>query len=302
MRRILITGGSGVVGTELQKQISQTPGYESAVIFSTRFDVTDGVRVAEVFASFKPTMVFHLAAKTAVDWCEENEDICYQVNVEGARNVAVEAKRMGATLIYPSTFYVYNTRGRESTRPFDERRDLPEVGGMVGVYSRSKLLGEEAIVGSGIEDYFIVRFGALFGGGEKDKKFVGKVLAKIKAGEKVLRMVNDRMIQPSSVVDTVRNLLELAKTTNYGVYNMVGHGVASYYDYAKEIVRDLGLTEIEVVPISSAEFAESAPRVSNLSVVNGRLGELGLDLMRDWRESLRDYLNELREGGGVIYE
>ncbi len=296
MKRILITGGSGVVGTELQKQIPLTQGYENSVVSSPRLDVTDEDQVLKVFRSFKPTMVFHLAAKTSVDWCEENEETCYQVNVEGTKNMVSAARGVGATFIYPSTFYVYNLGGVEENRPFDERFDLPEVGKIKGVYSQSKFLGETGVVRSGIKKYFVVRLGALFGGGEKDRKFVSKVLDMVKRGEKVLRMVDDRVVQPSSVSDTVRNLLELVKTSHYGVYNMVGHGSASYYEYALEIIKSLGATDVKVVPIKSSQFKERAPRAKNLSAVNGRLGEINLDLMRDWRESLRDYLGELQRG------
>lgn len=295
MSRILVTGGSGVVGTELRKQIPLTLGYEDSVVSSAAIDVIDRGQVSKIFTSFKPTLVFHLAAKTNVDWCEENGSVCYKVNVEGTKNMVLEAKRAGATFVYPSTFYIYNVDHGGDQRPFDERVDTPHLEKIRGVYSRSKFLGESAVVRSGIQNFFVVRFGALFGGGAMDKKFVGKVLDLIKRGEKTLKMVNDRLIQPSSVTDTVRNLLELVKTSHYGIYNMVGHGSATYYEYALEIVKNLGVNDIEIIPITSSQFEESAPRVRNLSAVNGRLGELNLDLMRDWRESLRDYLVPLKE-------
>lgn len=303
MQRILITGGSGVVGTEFQRQIPLTPGYEDAVMAAPKIDVTDRGQVLEAFNSFRPTLVFHLAAKTAVDWCEENQEACNAVNVEGTRNVARAAQEAGAVLVYPSTFYVYSG---DSERPFDERFDMPDFNQIKGVYSQSKFLGEQEVMASGLEKFFIVRLGALFGGGEKDTKFVAKVLTLIQNGKKTLKMVNDRRIQPSSVSDTVRNLLALAKTSFYGVYNLVGHGSASYYEYALEIVKNLGLTDVvEVLPINSSQFKEKAPRAKNLSAVNGRLNEIGLDLMQDWKDSLSDYLVEVqadRQVGAISSE
>lgn len=295
MSRIIITGGSGVVGTEIKKRIPLAVGYQDSVVLAPAVDVTDREGVAKIFASFKPDLVFHLAAKTNVDWCEENEEQCYQVNVEGTKNVVLAAKRLGAKFVYPSTFYVYNTKNADCSRPFDDRIDNPALEKIVGVYSRSKFLGELAVVESGIAEYFVVRLGALFGGGVKDRKFVGKVLDLVRTGSKTLKMVSDRRIQPSSVADTVRNLLKLVETTHYGVYNMVGHGSASYYEYAGEIIKILGVKDVKVIPITSSQFEESAPRAKNLSVINGKLGEIGLDLMRDWRESLCDYVSSLRE-------
>lgn len=283
-----------MVGTELKNQLSLSSAYKDMVVYVSPVDVTNKNQILDVFSSFKPTLVFHLAAKTNVDWCEDNRDKCFAVNVEGTRNVVLAAKQVGATVIYPSTFYVYSGEG---DRSFDDRVDVPNLAEVKGVYARSKLLGEMEVTKSGINNYFIVRFGALFGGGEKDKKFVSKVLQLVSSGKKVLKMVDDRRIQPSSVSDTVNNILELSKTTHYGVYNMVGHGHASYYEYALEIVECIGAKHVSVVPIKSAQFVETAPRAQNLTAVNGRLSEIGLDLMRDWRDSLREYLAGLVVSG-----
>ncbi len=122
----------------------------------------------------------------------------------------------------------------------------------------------------------------------------------VQSGVKEIKMINDRNIQPSSVKDTAHNLLVLIEKQGRGVFNMVGHGQATYYEYAKAILEFVGVRDVKVTPISSQNFKESAPRAKNLTAVNGRLNEMGLDLMRDWRVSLKEYIDEYKEIFRVI--
>ena len=224
-----------------------------------------------------------------MDWCEENPEECYNINVQGTRNVCEAAQSVGALLVYPSTCYIYSG---EKIGPYDERVDkvIPEK--IVGVYYKSKWEAENAVREVCGENYIITRLGALFGGGKQDKKFVGKIVEKVRSGIKEIPAVNDRAIQPSSIKDTVRNLLKLIEAKGRGVFNMVGHGSATYYDYARAIVEFLGVDGVQVIPISSSAFAESAPRAKNLTALNGRLQEMKIDFMRDWKIALKEYIYE----------
>lgn len=285
MMKLLITGASGMVGSEI---IKQATGHDVIPLSHRDMDITDKEHVDKIIAMHMPDIIIHLAAKTDVDWCENNADECYMINVAGTKNIAEAADKYGAIIVYPSTFYVYSGEKKDA---YDDRIDIPNLNSVVGVYSRSKLLGEEIV--NKINNHFIIRFGALFGGGDKDNKFVRKIL-EISKIQNELKMVSDRIVQPSYVKDTVRNMLELIKTKKYGTYNMVGHGNATYYEYAKAILEFAGAKNVMVMPIKSGDFKEAAPRPKNLSAVNGKLGDMGLDLMRDWKVSLKDYIeNEL---------
>lgn len=292
MKKILVTGGSGTVGTELKKQLRQWDGYESVFFSHHESDVLNFPRAKDILTDYKPDIIIHLAAKTDVDWCEENPEQCYKINVVGVENIAKIAKELNAVFIYPSSFYVYSG---EKDLPYDDRIDKPCLDKILGVYAKSKFLGEE-VVRKILQKYFIVRFGALFGGGRKDKKFVKKVLDLTKK-KKIIRMVDDRITVPSSVKDTVTNLIRLIQTDKYGTYNMVGHGQASYYEYAKAILNYAGIDNVKIIPIKSNSFKEKALRARNLSIINGRLKDLNLDLMRNWRSSLKDYIEELKKEG-----
>lgn len=287
--KILVTGSNGMVGTELKKHL------DNAFFFKhfnyPDLDVTNRHRTQEIIEYHRPDVIIHLAAKTDVDWCEYNPEECFAVNVEGARNVCEGAQKVKALLVFPSTFYVY-PGDKES--PYDERYDKVIPDKIIGTYSKSKWIGEVVVSEFKNMRHLIVRFGSLFGGGEKDKKFVSKVLRMVSSGVKEIRMIDNRFIQPSSVKDTARNLLSLIEKGGEGVFNMVGHGTASYFEYAKAVLEFAGVKDVKVISINSKDFKETAPRAFNLSAVNGRLGEMGLDRMRDWRLALKEYIEEIK--------
>ena len=255
-------------------------------------DILDYTQTREIILLRRPEVIIHLAAETDVDWCEKNPQDCYNINVRGTQNLVNIAKEIDAVFVYPSTFYVY---GAGKNDYYDDRVDEPKLGNIRSIYAKSKFIGEEA-VRADLKKYFILRFGALFGGGKKDKKFVGKILNLIKT-QREIRVVSDRIVQPSSINDSVNNLLALIRTDKYGTYNMVGHGSASYYEYAKAIIEYSGVNDIKIIPIKSADFKEDAFREMNLSVINGGLQDIGLDLMRDWRAALKDYIDEIKREG-----
>lgn len=291
--KALITGALGMVGSELTRQLASRQLYDEVV--SVDVDVRELAQVRDAILHHKPNVIIHLAAKTDVDWCEAHPDACNSVNVSGTVNIATLARHVGALLVYPSTFYVYPG---ERKKPYDERFDVIIPHKIVGAYARSKFAGEQVVrILAG--PHIIARFGALFGSWEKEKKFVRKILEQIKMGRTEIRLVNDRITQPSYVKDTVHNLLELIRAGGRGTYNIVGHGSATYFEYGQAIVKLLERKDVKIIPISSSEFAEQGARTRYLTAVNGRLKEEGLDLMRSWRVALKEYITELRERGVV---
>lgn len=280
-----------MIGSELSKYAP-----ENTALFGHKegkeLDILDFAKARENILSHKPDIIIHLAAETDVDWCEKNPEDCYRINVKGTQNLVSIAQETGAVFVYPSTFYVYGA-GKNSY--YDDRSDHPKLENISSVYAKSKFMGEE-VVRMNLKKYFILRLGALFGGGKKDKKFVGKILNLIKT-QKEISVVSDRIIQPSSIKDTVKNLLSLIQTTQFDTYNMVGHGCTSYYEYAKAVLQYSGACGIRIIPIKSEDFKEDAIRERNLSVINGKLQDIRLDLMRDWRVALKDYIDGIKEEG-----
>lgn len=285
MNKIVITGANGNLSQELIKEL---PSNVKIHAFSSKqLDITDPKKIT-ILEEIKPSIIFHFAAKTDVDWCESHKKESYAVNVLATKNLLKIAQRINAIFVFPSTYYVFTGLTKDT---IDDRYDEPNIKNIIGVYSKHKLLAEQTIQNYNYSKSLIVRLGSLFGGGFGDKKFVGKILHLAKK-EKKIRIVADRYIQPSYMKDSIKNILPLVNQEIYGTYNMVGHGLTNFYDYARTILSYAKIPTLQLIPISEKDFHEKAPRSSKLHIINGKLEDIEQDQMRDWKVALKEYITE----------
>ena len=285
--RVLVTGASGMMGMDVCRVFS-----EHHEVFATNLeelDVRDAGAVLQFADHIKPDLVLHLAAATDVDACERDPDSAYLSNTIGTRNVALACQRTGAEMVYISTIAVFDGHKSEPYTEYDEP-------GPLNVYARSKYEGEQ-IVRSLLSRYYVVRAGWMFGGREQDKKFVAKILA-LAAEKPSLTVVDDKFGSPTYSVDIAHGLLNLTNTGYYGTYHLVGTGpYCSRLAFAETILEYAGITSCKIEPISSASFPLAAPRPRMEAARNYQLELMGMQLMRPWRESLREYVAELGPRG-----
>ncbi|OGW92375.1 MAG: dTDP-4-dehydrorhamnose reductase [Omnitrophica bacterium RIFCSPHIGHO2_02_FULL_63_14] len=283
MRKILVTGAGGMVGSYVSEVFSDYELILSDIVKGhPRVDVCQPAAVMDAVASAKPDVVLHLAAATDVDRCEQEPAIAFQTNAIGTQNVALACQATGAVLVYISTAGVF---WGDKLDPYVEF-DTPNP---ANIYGQSKLAGEQ-IVTSLLQRFYIVRAGWMAGGGERDKKFVGKITKLILDGVNPLRVVNDKWGSPTYAKDLLTGIRRLLETGYYGLYHMANHGCCSRYDVALMIREVLERPEIDVAPVSSAFFPLPAPRARSEAMRNFKLELLGLDAMRTWQEALREYL------------
>jgi len=134
---ILATGSNGLLGVELQNHLSAHP-----VLWTTRedFDITDRDAVWKFFFEARPSIIFHMAAWTDVAGAETNKAACWNVNVNGTRNIVQAAKFIGARVVYISTDYVFDGElGRYNPL------DAPNP---VNYYALTKMVGEGLVSSS----------------------------------------------------------------------------------------------------------------------------------------------------------
>ena len=138
MRRILIVGATGQLGTALQRSLL----YLGTVFSASRtdkmlpIDLEVGESIERAVARTHPTHIVNAAAYTRVDDAESDERRCELVNADGVGTLARCADRIGASLIHISTDYVFDGMKRSDYRESDEANPL-------NVYGRSKLRGEQ---------------------------------------------------------------------------------------------------------------------------------------------------------------
>lgn len=243
----LITGGTGQLGSELRKLLDEKQvAYIS--VGSKELDITNVEAVNQLIFELKPTIIYHCAAYTAVDAAEdEGKDLNQAVNVIGTENVAKAAEGVGATLVYISTDYVFDGTNQGEYKETDPTNPQSE-------YGRAKLAGEQAVQKL-VSKHYIVRTSWVFG--EFGKNFVF-TMQRLAETHPKLTVVADQFGRPTwtrTLAEFVNYLIE--QKAEYGIYHLSNEGSCSWYEFAKEILKD---KEVEVVPVTSEEYPQRANR------------------------------------------
>ncbi len=294
MKRILITGCGGMLGKAFYEVFKKEFKVKATDIdlnekWLSHLDARDYKEAKKVVKQFKPDYIFHLAALTDLEYCENKINESYITNTLGTENMAILAKELDVPLIYISTAGIF-----DGAKDIYDDYDVPNP---LSHYGRSKYMGE-LFVEKNLSKYFVFRAGWMMGGGKKDKKFIAKIINQIIDGKKTLHVIDDLYGTPTYTYDFANNALVMIKTNFYGIYNMVCGGNASRYDVAKELVKDLGLEKkIVIKKVTTKEFNEKnkeyfAPRPDSERLIDRKLTIRGLNKMRDWKVCLKEYINK----------
>jgi len=277
--KILITGAKGMLSSDLVKVLSTE--HEITGLSHQELDVTNKRDVDICINDNKPDVVIHAASYTDVDGCESNRELAFQVNADGAKNVALVCRETGSAMVYVSTDYVFD--GEKSSPYIEEDKPNP-----INVYGKSKLAGENHVK-SILDRYYIVRTSWLFG--KNGKNFV-KTILRLSQEKNKLKVVNDQIGSPTYTLDLARAIKVLLNKPSFGYYHVSNQGSCSWYDFAREILKQNGFNDVKVTPISTEEFKRTANR-PKYSVLNCQkfMDEFGYNL-RNWQDGLKDYLAE----------
>lgn len=248
-KNILVTGANGMLGRELVPYLSSrgyevTPSTSEHInLLGTQADMQEQLELAA------PEVIIHAAAYTNVDQAEHEPDLAMAINKDGTRKLALAAKEIGAIFIYVSTDFVFDGLKGEPYAPED--RPNP-----INMYGLSKYYGE-LLVSELLEEYYIVRTSWLYG--IHKKNFVQFVLDTARSGQEV-RIVTDQIGTPSWVGTLSVALENIMNSGRYGTFHASDAGVISRYDQALEMCRMMGLGTDHIVPTTSDELRQIAPR------------------------------------------
>ncbi len=281
--KVLVTGARGQLGTDLCQALQD---FQLIPLTHGDIEISDMSSVKQVFNRCKPDVVINTAAYVRVDDCETEQDKAFKVNALGARNAAVAAQELGAKLVHISTDYVFGGEGEPRTILYTEF-DTPIP---LSIYGKSKLAGEN-LVRHLCRKHFIVRSSGLFGvagASGKGGNFVETIL-KLAQEREELKVVDDQVISPTYTRDLAGKIAQLLNTEYYGVFHITNRGSCSWYEFAKEILKQAGV-KTPIIPITSDQYPQKAARPGFSALDNYHLRLLGMDDMRAWQEALRDYM------------
>ena len=299
--RILITGANGQLGHDLQDALAgrvpdggrrcallgpegDRPGLDHEIL-ATDIDtmrVEDRDAVLSAFTDFRPELVLHGGALTAVDLCETEVDLAFAVNAVGTRNVAEASALVGAHMVYVSTDYVFDGT---AARPYLEW-DAPCP---TSVYGASKLAGErECRPGT-----TIVRTSWLCGA--HGANMVATAL-RLADGEGELRFVDDQHGSPTFTADLAPAVVTLGLDRRPGTFHVTNSGATTWWGFVRAVLAEAGADPERVKPIRTEDLdpPRPAPRPAFSVLDNASLRLSGLPALPDWQDSLARLVQHLK--------
>lgn len=274
MTRYLITGATGMLGTDLQLALA---GRDVTPLGRASLDVTDLAVVRKAVAGHD--VIINAAAYTKVDDAETNEHAAHLVNAVGAQNLAIAAAEVGAKLVQISTDYVFNG---SATTPYSENTPLDPI----SAYGRTKADGERLAVAAHPDGTWIIRTAWLYGAGGPN---FAKTMRRLAASNDTVSVVDDQLGQPTWTGDLAAQIVALVDSdAPSGTYHGTNSGQATWFEFAQAIFREAGLDPARVLPTSSEGFVRPAPRPAYSVLGHAAWQAAGLPEMRDWREALSE--------------
>ena len=300
-QRVLVTGGNGQLGRDVRDvlagaipvggipadQLGGTllpavePGaYEVLSTDIDTLDLVDRSAVRDAVEGFRPDVILHGGAYTAVDACESDPDTAFAVNAMGTRHMAEAAASVGAHIVYVSTDYVFDG---SADRPYGEW-DQP---GPTSVYGRSKLGGELEIRSLAGPSGTIVRTAWVSGAhGANMVKTVLRLAAATPDG--ALRFVDDQHGSPTFTADLARAVVRLGIDRRPGTFHVTNQGETTWFGFVQATMAAAGYDPARVEPISTADLdpPRPAPRPANSRLDNAALRLSSLPVMPPWEDAL----------------
>ena len=287
--RIALIGATGQLGSDLQKILPEA-GHEVVALGHKQIELSSEDSVDGCLNRTAPDAVINCAAYNLVDQAEEEPEIAYAVNSLGPRRLAHWCGRADIPLVHFSSDFVF---GLDASRnePYSET-DTP---GPQSAYAASKLQGEY-FVRNHCPKSFVLRTCGLYGVAALQGAGKGNFIeTMIRLGNRLdkLTVVNDQRCTPTATADLAAATVELIATDAFGLYHATNSGETTWHDLAAEVFERKQIN-VELAPITSAEFGAVAARppysVLNCEKLESVIGRP----MANWQDALARYL-EARE-------
>jgi len=290
-KKIYLAGAGGMLGEAFYMQFK-----DDYIIKCTDKDVnTDWLSFLDFrdfdaymkdVEDFHPDYLFHLGAYTDLEWCELNAEETYLTNTLCVENAVLIANKLNIPLLYISTAGIFDGK-KELYDDWDQPNPL-------GVYARSKYMAERFVC-ENAKRFLVCRAGWMMGSGpSKDKKFIQKLMKQVRDGKKELFIVNDRDGTPTYTHDFAKTVKTLVQKEYWGLYNCVCGGQTSRLEVAQELLKIVGKDDqIKINIVTSEHFAEVyfAERPASERLCTRKLQLRGISVMRDWKVSLKEYID-----------
>lgn len=280
---ILITGGAGMLASDLATYLSTQPNYQVVSLPRARLDVTRSDEVEAAFAAHRPDVMINTAA-LHVDDSEASPQTAFAVNAWAARTLARACQCHGAVLVHISTGGLFG----DEVRAYHEYDPVA----LKTVYARSKYAGEEYIRRF-CQRHLILRLGWLYGGDVAHRK--NFVVARYREAlqKPLVHSAGDKHGSPTYTGDVARAIPGLLDSGEYGLYHLANQGGCTRAAYVRHILHEFGLNT-SVQEVDSSHFPRQAQVPDCEILTSFNLGYAGLPLLPPWQEALGRYIHSIR--------
>jgi dTDP-4-dehydrorhamnose reductase len=270
-------GASGLLGRVL---LEEWHSDEVFGVSSQDGDLRSPQEMQRLLRRYEPACTVLAAAYTDVDGCEKDPERAHEVNCLGAENVALAARSAGSRLVFLSTDYVFD--GSKTTPYTPSDRVSP-----INVYGRAKAEAEQRIREI-LPECCIVRTSWLFGA--VGRCFPNSILELAQA-RKNLSVVDDQRGCPTWNRDLARAIIQLVRLGARGIVHVTNLGDCTWYEFSKALVRAAGLNDVNIAPVTTAEFPRPARRPAYSVLSTAGLEAHGIHV-RPWQDTLALYEDE----------
>lgn len=282
--RILIIGSRGMLGQDLGRVFEADQNWEVFACDRGEIDIASEESLRSKIGEVEPAAVINAAGYNAVDKCETDEieyELAKKINGYGPGFLAKIAKEKNIPVVHYGSDYIFDGEKDEYVES-----DKPAP---ISNYGRSKLLGEEEIQ-KNTDRFYILRTSKLFGkpgSSEMSKKSFFDTMIALAKDNRTLKIVDSEkscFTYTPDLASETKKMIE--EKIPYGTYHVTNSGACTWYEAALELFKLAGM-DVEVIPVSSSEFPRPAKRPKASVLLNTKLKPL-----RDWREALKEYLEE----------
>ncbi len=287
-----------MLGSQFLKILSGSSDFEMYAFSKDDLDITNKSDLDNILNKISPDFLINCAAYTAVDECETNKDLAFNINADAVKKMAEICDKKNICLIHFSTDYVFDGSKEQGYK----ENDIPSP---INIYGESKLKGEKFIT-KNMSKYYIIRTSWLFG--ENGKNFVDTMI-KLAKERPELNIVDDQIGSPTYTKDLAEAvskyflnpfLLNLPHQHNhdlddtnelkcsklpFGIYHLTNSNFTSWYDFANEIFKIMKL-KVNINPVDSDAFIRPAKRPKCSILLNTKINVK----LRSWNDALNIYL------------
>lgn len=285
MKKILVTGANGQLGSEIKVLAANYSSFEFIFTDIADFSLENESEIIKNFNLIQPDIVINCAAYTAVDKAENDQEMADAINHLAIGTLAILCQANGFKLIHISTDYVF-----DGTSPIAYKENA--IPNPKSVYGTTKLAGEIACT-KNCPDSIIIRTAWVYS--EFGNNFV-KTMLRLMEERDTLNVVNDQIGSPTYAADLAQAILTILNSTKWvsGIYHYSNEGEISWFDFAVEI-KTLGQKSCEIIGIPASSYPTPAERPAYSLLDKSKIKEVfGIEAI-DYKVSLQTMLSRLEK-------